>query len=208
MIGYIEGRLLKKEEERILLLANQIGYEVMLPAIVMEHLKSKVVGDHVSLYVYYHQTDRQPKPVLIGFNSEIEKEFFQFFISVEAIGPLKAVKALNIPISDIADAIETKNARKLENLKGIGKRTAQKIIATLGGKMGKFALIQRPAKQQEEKASVTEDFAEQVLDVLVSQLGHKASDAKQMITDAITRNSNISTPEALFDEIYRGGLQK
>jgi len=79
MIGYIEGRLLKKEEERILLLANQIGYEVMLPAIVMENLKAKAVGDHVSLYVYYHQTDRQPKPVLIGFDSEIEKEFFSAF---------------------------------------------------------------------------------------------------------------------------------
>ncbi|MDM8552806.1 Holliday junction branch migration protein RuvA [Desulfobacterales bacterium HSG2] len=208
MIGYIEGRLLKKEEERILLLANQIGYEVMLPAIVMENLKTKAVGDHVSLYVYYHQTDRQPKPVLIGFNSEIEKEFFQFFISVEAIGPLKAVKALNIPIGDIANAIESKNAGKLENLKGIGKRTAQKIIATLGGKMGKFALIQKPAKQEEDKKPATEDFTEQVLEVLVSQLGHKASDAKQMVADAMNRNSDISTPEELFDEIYRGGLQK
>jgi len=138
----------------------------------------------------------------------LKRSFFQLFISVEAIGPLKAVKALNIPIGDIANAIESKSASKLENLKGIGKRTAQKIIATLGGKMGKFALIQKPAKQQEDKKPATEDFTEQVLEVLVSQLGHKASDAKQMVADAINRNSDISTPEELFDEIYRGGLQK
>lgn len=192
---------MKKEEERILLLANQVGYEVMLPAIVMQTLKTKAIGDSLSLYIYYQQTERQPKPVLIGFNSEIEKEFFQYFVSVEAIGPLKAVKALNIPVSEIADAIESEDVGKLKNLKGIGARTAQKIIATLGGKMGKFTLLQ-DVKQKENP--VVEDFAEQVLDVLVSQLGHKTPEAKQLIADAIKRNSDISTPEELFDEIYRG----
>ena len=201
MIGYLEGKLLAKEEERILLLANQVGYEVLLPAIVMETLKTRTIGDTLSLYIYFQQTERQPKPVLIGFNSEIEKEFFQHFISVEAIGPLKAVKAMNIPISDIADAIESKDAGKLGQLKGVGNRTAQKIIATLSGKMAKFALLQSP--RQKENGSV-EKFSEQVLDVLVSQLGHKMPDAKEMITDAIKRNSNISTAEELFDEIYRG----
>lgn len=202
MIGYIEGKILKKEDERILLLANQVGYEIMLPGIVMENLQGKKAGDALSLYIYYQQSERQPKPVLIGFNSEIEKEFFQLFVSVEAIGPLKAVKALNIPISDIADAIESKDADILKNLKGIGGRTAQKIIATLSGKMAKFSLLQTP--EQEQKKPVEVQFADQVLDVLVSQLGHKSADAKQMIADALKRKPEISTPEELFDEIYRG----
>ncbi|MDM8525349.1 Holliday junction branch migration protein RuvA [Desulfococcaceae bacterium HSG8] len=201
MIGYLKGNLLKKEEERILLLVNQVGYEVLLPAIVMESIQAKAVGDELSFYIYYHQTDRQPKPLLIGFNSEIEKEFFQYFISVEAIGVMKAVKAMNVSVGEIADAIESEDAGKLKSLKGIGARTSHKIIATLRGKMAKFALIQ--GEGQKEK-SVAEDVAEQVLDVLVSQLGHKSADAKQLITDAIKRNSNISTPEELFDEIYRG----
>ena len=70
MIGYLEGKMLKKEDERILLLVNQVGYEVLLPAVVMETLNRKKVGDEISLYIYYQQTDRQPKPVLIGFNLE------------------------------------------------------------------------------------------------------------------------------------------
>jgi holliday junction DNA helicase RuvA len=201
MIGYLEGKLLKKEEDRILLLANQVGYEVLLPAVVMETFKAKKVGDPVSLYIYYQQTERQPKPVLIGFNLEVEKEFFQYFISVEDIGPLKAVKALNVPVRDIARAIESKDIHKLKQLKGIGDRTARKIIASLEGRMNKFALIRELEKV---KVPAVEDFSKQVLDVLVIQLGHKMTDAKKMIAQAMKRNSTIATPEELFEEVYRG----
>jgi holliday junction DNA helicase RuvA len=200
MIGYLEGKLLKKGDDRILVLANQVGYEVLLPAFVMNTFRAKSVGDPVSIYIYHQQTERQPKPVLIGFNLEVEKEFFQYFISVEAIGALKAVKALDIPVRDIARAIESKNVHKLKQLKGIGDRTARKIIATLEGKMDKFALIR---KTQQEEIPIVEDLSQQVLDVLVDQLGYKIKDAKQMITDAMKRNSNISTPEELFEEVYR-----
>jgi len=200
MIGYLEGKLLKKGNDRILVLANQVGYEVLLPAFVMNSFKAKSVGDPVSIYIYHQQTERQPKPVLIGFNLEVEKEFFQYFISVEAIGALKAVKALDIPVRDIARAIESKNVQTLKQLKGIGDRTARKIIATLEGKMDKFALIR---KSQKEEIPIVEDLSQQVLDVLVDQLGYKIKEAKQMITDAMKRNSNISTPEELFEEVYR-----
>jgi Holliday junction DNA helicase RuvA len=201
MIGYLEGKLLKMEEDRVLLLANQIGYEVLLPAIVMKSLQSKSVGEQISLYIYFQQTERQPKPVLIGFNLEVEKEFFQYFISVEDIGPLKAVKALEVPVREIATAIESGDIGKLTQLKGIGRRTAQKIIATLEGKMGKFALI-RPAEDREPR--LIEDFSKQVLDVMIKELGHKPADARQMITKAMKRNPAITNAEELFEEVYRG----
>ncbi len=201
MIGYLEGKLLKKEGDRILLLANQVGYEVLLPAVVMETFSAKKVGDDVSLYIYYQQTERQPKPVLIGFNLEVEKEFFQYFISVEDIGPLKAVKALNVSVRDIARAIESKDIHKLKQLKGIGDRTARKIIATLEGRMNKFALIRELEKV---KAPVVEDFSKQVLDVLILQLGHKRTHAKKMVDQAMKRNPTIATSEELFEEVYRG----
>ena len=201
MISYIEGKLLKKEKERIVILANQIGYEILLPAIVMDTLKTKATGEEISFHIYYHQAERQPKPVLIGFNLEIEKEFFQHFISVEDIGPIKAVKALNIPVHEIASAIESKNAAKLKQLKGIGARTAEKIIATLKGKVDKFALT---TSDEPEKIQIAEDISTQMLNVLVSQLGHKGNDAKRMIAEAVKRNRNISTFEELFKEVYRG----
>jgi len=201
MIGYIEGKLLKKEEERVLILANQLGYEVLLPAMVMETIQTKSIGDPLELYIYYHQTERQPKPVLIGFNMEVEKEFFQHFISVEDIGPMKAVKAMTLPVRDIARAIENNDAATLRRLKGVGSRTAQKIVATLSGKMDKFALIRAGDAPPTIPLG---DFMQLVLDVLTKQLGHKTADAKRMITSAMGRNPAIGTPEELFDEIYRG----
>ena len=201
MIGYIEGKLLKKEDDRILLLANQVGYEILLPPIVMETLSQKANGDELSLYIFYQQTEKQPKPVLIGFNLEAEKDFFQHFITVEDIGPLKALKALHLPMGEIARAIETEDAAFLTQLKGVGKRTAHKIIASLQGKMTKFALI---AGEEPRPTGKIPDFSQQVMEVLVNQLGHRTSDARRLISQAIERNSSISNAEALFDEVYRG----
>ena len=200
MIGYIEGKLIKKEEDRILLLSNHVGYEILLPVIVMKSLKGKQTGDDLSLYIYYQQTERQPKPVLIGFNLEVEKEFFQRFISVDAIGPLKAVRALTMPIREIAAAIEAKDVNRIKQLKGIGNRTAQKIIAALEGKMGKFALMR---EEGEPAIPVTDDIENQVMDVLVTQLGHKKSDARAMVEKAMKIYAPINTPEELFEAVYR-----
>ncbi len=203
MIAYMEGRLLKKESDRILLLANQVGYEIMVPVFVREALNAKKIGDEVALHIYWHQTEHQPKPVLIGFHLEAEKEFFQHFISVDAIGPIKAAKAMTISVREIANAIESGDLDRLKRLKGIGPRSAQKIIATLRGKVGKFALIRKEDAPSAE-AAVPEDFIEPVMEVLVVQLGHKPADAKRMIAQALKRNCSINSPEALFDEVYRG----
>jgi Holliday junction DNA helicase RuvA len=154
----------------------------------------------MALFIYYYQTERQPKPVLIGFNLEAEKEFFQYFISVEAIGPLKAVKALDIPIRDIARAIESADLKVLKRLKGIGARTAQKIVASLKGKVEKFALIRETDRRV---AAISEDFVQQVQEVLVVQLGHKVLEAKRLVNDALQRNPGLTTAEELFEEVYR-----
>ena len=201
MIGYLEGSILKIEQDRILLLANQVGYEVLCPRVVMNRIESKSVGDEIALFIYYQQTERQPKPVLIGFDNEEEKDFFQQFISVDDIGPLKAVKALDIPINEIAGAIESKDGAKLQRLKGIGNRTAQKIIAALSGKMQRFS----QAYPLEETPTFKEDdVTQQVMEVLISQLGYKKNEAKRLIADTLQRKVDASTAEELFEEIFRG----
>ncbi len=204
MIRYIEGKLLKKEEDRIVVLTNGVGYEVLLPVIVRQTFVPKRAGEDgefVKLYIYYHQTERQPKPLLIGFNAEAEKEFFEKFITVEDIGPPTAAKALVAPVSKIAKAIEERDAKTLEGLKGIGRRTADKIIATLHGKVGKFALM----KEDQIPGDVEiVDLKKQVEEVLVKDLGHKSGEAQRLIREAMVRNPSISTPEELFEAVYRG----
>lgn len=200
MIGYLDGTLLRVEGDRILLLAGPVGYDVLIPAFVRPRLADVGLGDPLALFIYHHQTERQPLPVLIGFSDEAEKEFFQLFLAVEAIGPLKAARALTLPVGEIAEAIETGNVGVLKNLKGIGTRTAQKIVATLGGRMGRFAEGRSPVP---ERPAAVASAAEQVLEVLTDQLGLRAAEARTLIAEALERNPAIGSAEELLDEIYR-----
>ena len=200
MIAYLEGTILQRSEDRIILLANQVGYDVLLPVTVQAELANIPEDTAITLHIYHHQTERQPKPVLIGFRKESEKSFFHHFISVEAIGPLKAVKALTMPVPAIADAIERKDITFLTKLNGIGKRTAQKMVATLEGKLQEFLEAELPATAP---SAALDQSHRQVLDVLVEQLGHKPAEARQLIAEALSRNPEIRSPEDLFEEIYR-----
>ena len=101
---------------------------------------------------------------------------------------------------EIARFIEEKDTKALRQLKGIGERKAEKIIATLKGKVAKYALM--PEVSVEPLAA--EDFRKEVEDVLVNQLGHKHIEARKMIEEAMKRNPSISSSEELFEEVYRG----
>jgi len=202
MIAYLAGKLFKIEADKIVLLAGHVGYEILLPGFVMETVGGSQPGDELAFYIYYHQTERQPKPVMIGFNDEVEKAFFQLFISVDAIGPLKAVKALDLSVSETAAAIESGDAGRLKQLKGIGGRTAQKIIAALAGRMEPFVT---DAAKTTRKGDKRAGLAKIVMDVFVTQLGYKPSQASEMISEALKRNASIATAEELFDEALRGG---
>ncbi len=191
-------------DDRLTIVVNGIGYDILIPAYVMKRIKTeKRDGDDLELYVSYNQTERQPKPVLVGFQSPLDKEFFELFISVEDIGPTAAVKALVRPVRDIARSIEGKDTKALRELKGIGERKAEKIIATLKGKVAKYALM----PEMEAPAEVVEDFRKEVEDVLVNQLGHKLLEARKMIDEAMKRNPRIASSEELFEEVYRGQRQ-
>lgn len=206
MIGYLEGSILHFESDGILLLVEHIGYEIFLNSQILEKIRSQnTQNDIIALYIYYHQTERQPKPVLIGFQSLEDKAFFQEFITVDAIGPIKAVKAMSRPTTDIALAIEKKDTNFLAGLNGIGKRTAEKIIATLNGKVERFISSDKDqvSVNNPHLADEMQDICKQVEDVLVEQLGHSQASAKRMVKEAIERNRMISTPEELFDEIYQ-----
>jgi Holliday junction DNA helicase RuvA len=206
VISYLRGALKSDHvhDDRLTLIVNGIGYEVLIPAFVMKRIRAeKKDGDELELHVSYNQTERQPKPVLVGFQSGLDKEFFELFISVEDIGPMAAVKALVKPVREIARSIEGKDAKALKELKGIGERKAEKIIATLKGKVAKYALM----PEIETPVEVVEDFRKEVEEVLVNQLGHKLMEARKLIEEAMKRNTRISSSEELFEEVYRGQRQ-
>ena len=202
MIAFLRGPVLRRVDEVVVIEAGGVGYEVHLPAVVARALPAPHAGDHpvVELHISFHATQNQPRPLLIGFLHEVEQEFFERFITVDGMGPTKAMKAIVHPIHMIADAIERKDVGFLRRLPGIGERTAEKVVAALHGKMGKYALLREAAAEPEGPA---EDFKDEVLDVLTSQLGHRPGEARRMVDEALRRQPQITSAEELFQEVYR-----
>ncbi len=203
MISRIYGKLKDRKANCVILDDGKgICYEIFMPSIILEQIsKDKQVGAAVEIIIYYYlQTDGNiSRPILIGFLNDVEKDFFEQFITVSGIGPRAAIKALNQPISLIAKAIDESDIVFLTNLPGIGQQRAKQIIAKLQGKIGKFGLIQ----DEDVRFSETErDISNEALMVLL-QLQYKKIEAEDMIKKAISHNRDIKTTESLLNEIYK-----
>jgi Holliday junction DNA helicase RuvA len=203
MIGRISGKVVQRKSDYLLIEVGGICYEVFLPQAVMERIKENHNLDgNISLVTYYYlQVEpSKSKPVLIGFLNEIERDFFEQFITVSGIGPRAALRALNKPISVIAQAIHEGNLVFLSSLPGIGQQRAREIVAKLQGKVGKFGLIRDSQFIREQE--VRKDIVEDALAVLL-QLQYKKSEAKMMINKALEKSPNLKTSEELLNEIYK-----
>ncbi|MDD5730473.1 MAG: OB-fold domain-containing protein [Candidatus Omnitrophica bacterium] len=203
MIARISGKVTEKGNNYILLNNAGITYEVFIPVAVMQRLDENIdANNEIHLITYhYHQVEpSRSTPVLIGFLNEVEKEFFQAFITVSGIGPRAAVRALDKPISLIAKAIDEANVEFLKSLPGIGPQRAKEIIAKLQNKVGKFGLIQDAKVKQERPAGGI--MEEEALAVLM-QLEYKKPEALEMIKKALEHDKQIKTTEELLNEVYK-----
>ena len=112
MISRICGILVERRDNAVLLEANGVTYEVLIPAAVLRTLDRHVAPDgklQLVTYHYHHVEPSRAVPILVGFTNEIEREFFERFITVSGIGPKAAVRALKQPIPLIARAIDEGN---------------------------------------------------------------------------------------------------
>jgi Holliday junction DNA helicase RuvA len=204
VIAYLRGRVLRHTDDTVVIECAGVGYEVHLPGFLRDLFRGepgRIRDAQLELYISYHVSANQPRPVLVGFLREIEQEFFERFITVDGLGPTKAMKAIVHPVEQVADAIERKDVAFLRRLPGIGTRTAEKIVASLHGKMGKYALLRSEAPVPPEV--VAEDFREEVIEVLTGQLGHRGTEARRMVEEAMHRNPAIASAQELFQEVYR-----
>jgi len=202
MIAQINGKVVQKNDESIIIDTQGICYEVLIPSIIMSRLDGFIQDGNIKLitYHYLHSEPSRSIPMLIGFLNEIEKEFFELFITVSGIGPRAAIRAIKLPISTLAKGINDGDTSLLCSLPGIGKQRAKEVIAKLQGKMGKFGLI-KDAKA-EIKTQVREDIKKEALEVLF-KLQYKKQEAKEMIEKAINRCADIKSTEELLNEVYR-----
>ena len=205
MISHVKGTIksINQENSRVVVDVNGVGYEIMLPMFVMRSLvdRGKEVGEEIALETYYHVSERQPKPVLVGFNNDFERRFFEKLIAVEDLGPTKAARAFVFSVSTVANAIEDANAQLLQSMPGIGARTAQKIIATLKEKVAEFALLKDEG--YDSKPSVArKDIKDEAVEVLAG-LGYKRTEARAKVDDALETDPGVKEVEQLIREVFR-----
>ncbi|MDP2940212.1 MAG: Holliday junction branch migration protein RuvA [Candidatus Omnitrophota bacterium] len=208
MIVELCGKLKNRGKNCVVLDVQGISYEVLMPATVFERLNENINNDGILRLITYHYLQAEPSrstPVLIGFLNQVEKDFFEQFITVSGIGPRAAVRALNKPISDIARAIDEGDLKFLKTLPGIGEQRAKEIVAKLQKKVGKFGLIQDSLGQKVSGA--TQDWQEEALEILL-QLQYKKQEAKEMIQKALERHPEIANSEELLNEIYRQKVKR
>ena len=155
---------------------------------------------------YYENNQSRIVPRLIGFSNDVEREFFELFITVSNMGPKTAVRALTQSFHSIAESIESGSHKDLSALPGIGDKKARQIVATLQGKAGKFALI----RDEDIVAGPVhkEDVEEDAIEVLL-QLGYKRVDAQSMVKSAVEMSpTKPKTPEELIQQIYEQKLMR
>ncbi len=205
MIARLRGIVREQTDHQILLEVNGISYEVLMPQSILRNLPERLGPDNeIEIITFHYQTIEVGRgvPVLIGFLNEIEREFFERFISVSGIGPKAAIKALTLPIPVIARAIDEGDLTLLKSLRGVGEQRAKEIIAKLQGKVGKFGLMRTKEELPHTEAAAQTALEEEAVAILV-QLEYKTPEARQMVRAALERNPKVSTAEELLNEVYR-----
>jgi Holliday junction DNA helicase RuvA len=202
LITRITGKLLKVQDDSVLLGAEPFEYQVYISEATRRALGQQV-GQTISLQTIY-TIDGDPArgrvtPRLTGFLAEVEREFFELFCSVDGVGGKKALRAMVRPVQDIAEMIEEQDAKGLSSLPGVGGALAERIIAKLRRKMSKFALL--VVKETISEAEVKRDVVEEAYEAL-RMLGHSEPDARKALDAVFKTKRKFADVEAVLLAVY------
>lgn len=136
MIAFVRGQFAVKTPARVVVDVNGVGYELQISLNTYSFISNKDSGQ---LFTYLHITENAQ--TLFGFAEMAEKEMFLNLISVSGVGAATARMMLSgMRPDEIARAIVQGNTRQLEGIKGIGKKSAERLIVELRDKLGKQSL--------------------------------------------------------------------
>ena len=201
MITKISGKLLTLSADICTLEVGAFEYEILIPEFTRRHLQN-LIGKELSLHTidYLEGNPMQGRltPRLIGFLSSIEREFFELFCQVDGVGVKKALRAMIRPVEEVAELIESKDAKGLSGLPGIGPATAERIIAKLRRKIPKFALL---VGRDAPVADIEQDVVSEAFEVLKA-LGHSERDARKLIDESLVRKKKFKDVESLLHAVY------
>jgi holliday junction DNA helicase RuvA len=203
MIAHLNGTLLSKEPNSVIVDVSGVGYEVTIPLSTFYELANE--GSDVQLRIYTHV--KEDALQLYGFKTERERKLFVNFISVSGIGPKIGIALLSgMSADELINSIKTNSLARLTLIPGVGRKTAERLIVDLREKMTALAASQVETTSGLEPAasgaSPEDSVRSDALSALLN-LGYQRSSAEKAI-DAVLNDGGEMTVES----VLRRGLRK
>ena len=195
MIGFLKGRIIQKQSDRLIVDVQGVGYVAGIP--LSTFLRIGEAGEDVELFVHTHVTDNSMS--LFGFSREAEKETFLKLISISGIGPKIALNILSgIEVSDLEEAIREGDISRISLVPGIGKKTAMRIALELQEKLiAKEKLpTGEPSREKEDLISALMNMGfkrrevEGVVDATLKELTRQAG-FESLLREALRQLSRL-----------------
>ena len=178
MIGKLTGILSDKNPPQVLVDCSGVGYEVQVPMSTFYNLPA--TGEKVSLLTHF--VVREDAQILYGFSSTVERAAFRELIKISGVGPRTALSVLSgMSVGELSQAVTLQEAGRLIKVPGIGKKTAERLLLELKGKLG--ADIGAPV-------GVADDAQSDILQALLA-LGYSDKEAAAALK-ALPRDVGVS----------------
>ena len=191
MIAYVRGTLAEKEPTRVVIEAAGVGYELLIPLSTYERLPRE--GEEVKLLAYH--AVREDDEILFGFSSSQERELFAKLTGVSGVGPKIALAILSGgSVGEISLAIAGGNAKRIASVKGVGKKTAEKICIELKDKVNAIeALAGADRKGISGAAPMLRDAI-----LALSALGFSEETANKMVSGVVAKEPEVKDVETII----------
>ena len=186
MITYIKGRLIEKTPTKIIVECNGVGYDINISLNTYED-----IPDEENIKIYTHLQRKEDSDILFGFSSLSERSIFQQLISVSGIGPSTARTILSsISPLEIRDAVWSEDVARIKSIKGIGLKTAQRLIIELKDKVELFD------KKDIDLSGENVDIKKEAL-LALSVLGFSKSKAEDVVSKVYFADKYIELQELI-----------
>lgn len=198
MYAYIKGKIEDMDAERVVIEANNIGYNVFVPSGVMSAIG--YTGREVKLYTYLNV--KEDAFTLFGFLTKEDLELFKLLITVNGIGPKGAMGILGaLSADDLRFAIMSGDSKTISSAPGIGAKTAQKIIIELKDKLKSEAFIKNSGLGDNGADIISDGDIVSEAALALTSLGYGQTEALRAIKQCDT--DNIDTVEQLIKEALK-----
>jgi Holliday junction DNA helicase RuvA len=212
MLTKVRGIVEAVHEESVTLRVDPFEIEILIPEHTRRAIQAKLnepMELHTILYIEGGAMVSRMIPRLVGFLSPIDREFFDIFCSVDGVGVKKALRAMVRPVRELARMIQDQDVKLLATFPGIGEATAERIVAKLRRKVGKYALIvgseaaaSTTAGSNGSPENAEPDVIRDTYAALIS-VGHSESEARQAIDRALSGKKKFKSVADMIEAIYQ-----